>query len=93
MAIIIPNSFTSYQWDSDEEELSAMCTTYANKQWLQNELSLYSQSRLNLTYDVAHPETFIQAESELKGKIQILQWILDASIGAEKQLVENAKTR
>lgn len=93
MAMMIPNSFTSYSWATEEEELGAMCLTLSNKQWIQNELSLYSMSRLNLTYDVAHPETFIQAESELKGKITVLQWMLDASTAAEKTLAENAAAR
>lgn len=93
MAVQKPNSFTSWEWRDDEEEMGAAILTLSNKMFIQNELSRLAQVRLNLDYDLKDPISFVQGEAELKGRISALQQMLDASDFGEKFMAEKAAAR
>lgn len=89
MAKIIPSQFSLYAWDTEEEQLYAAIFKPENIQFLQNEIAMYAQHRLNLEYDLNNTISFVQREAELKGKIQVLQWLVDshfAALEASKKL-------
>lgn len=79
MAIIIPNTFTSYKFRDDEEEVGAQILTIGNIQVIQNEIARVAQMRLNIDYDLNNTVHFVQQEAELKGRIASLQWLIDSS--------------
>lgn len=83
MASIVPNTFTSFKWENDEEEFGATILTIGNKQRIQNELAIIAQQILNITYDPKETLTFVQQDAHLKGQLQALQWLLDASDAAQ----------
>lgn len=81
MADLIANSFTTYQL-TDEEMIVGSILTIAQKQVLQNMLSVSAEEKIVLEYDVKCPETFIQQEAYKRGQIELLQYILDQSDAA-----------
>ena len=78
MSSIIANSFTAYQL-TDEEVLAGSVFTIAQREVLQNLLSVNAEERLTLEYDVTNPTTFIQQDAYKRGWIDCLKYILDTS--------------
>ena len=85
MSKIIPNSFTAYDL-SDQETLQGSIYNYEQKAVLQNLLSTYAEEKIALDYDPDNKEQFLQQEASLKSKIELLQYLLDASDAAESAL-------
>jgi len=85
MDTIIPNSFTAYVL-TDEEVLQGGVFTSLQKQVLHNHLATEAENRLRLELNPEKVQEFIQAEAELKGKIQLLQYLLDVSDASEEEL-------
>lgn len=86
MATAIPNTFTSFKWETDEEEFGASILTIGNKQRIQNEIAIIAQQILNITFDPEHPMQFVQQDANLKGQLQSLQWLIDVSDAAQTAL-------
>lgn len=85
MAHMIPNQFTAYQLN-DQEQLEGACLTITQKQLIQNRLSDAATKQLNLDYDPAEPLLFVQAEAYNTGQIEAYQFLLDSSAAAEEVL-------
>lgn len=86
MSKIVPSPFCGIQFQSDEELLRAQVLLTNQKDWIQYNLSIFAMERLALAFDPANPSVFLQQEAELKGKIGILQYLLDCSTAAEISL-------
>ena len=84
MATIQINSFTSWEL-TKEELLSGTILTVLQKQVLQNRLNEAAETKLNLVYDTLDPIKFAQNEAYLKGKIEFIRYLLDASEAAEEE--------
>jgi len=78
MASLIPNAFSSYSL-TEEETLQGSILTITQQQVIQNRLAVVAEERLHLTYDVANPTAFLQAEAYKKGELDALRYILDVS--------------
>lgn len=76
--ILIPNTFSSYKLDEDQEIAGCILTT-EQKCVIQNRISEIAAQQLGLEYDVSNPESFIQLNGYLKGQIEILSWLIDQS--------------
>lgn len=93
MATLLPSVFSRWKFQNDEEELRACVLSESNVQFMQNEMCIQAQLHMNIKFDPNNPMEFVQQEAELKGKIQILQWLLDASEAAVTALAVEAKKR
>lgn len=92
MATIIPNTFTTYRFLTEDEEIGCHVLTIGNTQVIQNEIARLAQERLNISYDLNNTIHFVQQEAELKGRISSLQWLLDSSEIANRALAATAQT-
>ena len=81
MAELIPNSFTAYKL-TDEETLQGSIFTSLQLQVLQNHLASYAEEKIVLDYDPKNPDSFIQDEASLKSKVELLQYLIEASTAA-----------
>lgn len=86
MAKIIPSPFCAVEFQSDEELLRSQVLLTNQINWIQYNISISAMERLALDYDPTNSQKFLQAEAELKGKIGILQYLLDCSKAAEEAL-------
>ena len=82
MAKQLPNQFSTYQFDSPEEELSSLIYTQSNIQQLQNRLAAATLERAHLEYDINYPHKFIQQEAALLGEIRTYQTLIDGHFSA-----------
>jgi hypothetical protein len=85
MAEIIPNQFTSYSLTQDEElqgSIFSLLQTYV----LQNELSICAMEKNALEFNPSDPIAFAQQEAALKGKIELLTYLLDKSVASNNIL-------
>ena len=78
MAIPAINNFSSYIL-TDEEQLEGQKLTITQTQVIQNLMSSYAEEKLHLTVDPNNTIVFIQQEADLKGKIEVLNYLLDLS--------------
>lgn len=78
MAKIIPNTFTTYELTSEEQNAGATLTT-ANQHTIQNLISSAAQLKVNLTFDPDKPTAFLQEEARLNGEIRILSYLLECN--------------
>ena len=78
MAIHVINQFSSYNL-SPEEQLEGQKLTVAQVRVLQNLLASYAEEKIHLTVDPTNVNIFLQQEADLKGKIDVLTYILDLS--------------
>lgn len=76
MAMLIPNTFSSYVL-TPEEDLTGSTFTFLQLCVLRNKLAQVAQDKLNLEFDVTCPNKFIQHEAYLKGQLDTIQWLLD----------------
>lgn len=86
MAKIIPSPFCGVEFGSDEELWQAQVLLSNQRNWIQYLISFAAMERLALSYDPSNPSQFLQQEAELKGKIGILQHLLDCSDSATESL-------
>lgn len=78
MSKLIPNSFTSYDL-TPEELLQGSILNTIQLQVLHNHLADYAEQKIALNYDPEHPLIFAQDEASLAGKIDILNYLIEAS--------------
>lgn len=88
MAQLNPNPpFTSWSLNSQEILQGSILGTL-QKQCIQNQISSYAMERLALDIDPQNPIGAVQAEAAIKGRISALQYLLDLSVTAEEQLIQ-----
>jgi len=85
MAHLIPNDFSSYELN-EQEEIEGAILTITQKQVIQNYLSAAAMEKIGLEYDPESKERFVQQEASLKGQIDAYRFILAASDSAEELL-------
>lgn len=78
-------SFVSWEL-TPKETLAGSQLTLTTRQLLQTMICMFAEQRLALTPDPTNLYLFYQQEAELKGKISILQELLDNSESADHQL-------
>ena len=81
MSKLIPNSFTSYDLTPDEQLQGSILNTL-QLQVIHNHLADYAEQKIALGYDPEHSLLFLQDEASLAGKIDILNYLIDASEAA-----------
>jgi hypothetical protein len=86
MATLIPSTFCRYNFSDDREAVASQIFTPLQLQWLQNNLSDIAQQRLTLSFNPAEPEKFMQAEANLKGQIEVIQYLMQCSTAASEQI-------
>ena len=88
MAQLNPNPpFTSWSLTSQEILQGSILGTL-QKQCIQNQISSYAMERLALDIDPSNVLGAVQAEAAIKGRISALQYLLDLSVTAEEQLIQ-----
>ena len=78
MSKLIPNSFTAYDL-TDDEVLQGSIFNTLQLQVLHNHLASYAEEKIALDYDPSNKERFLQDEASLKAKIEILNYLIEAS--------------
>ena len=78
MSKLIPNSFTSY-YLTPQEQLQGSIFNTIQLQVLHNHLADYAEQKMALKYDPEHPLLFLQDEADLAGKIEIINYLIEAS--------------
>ena len=77
----LTNSFTTYDL-TEKEVLQGSILTIQQVQVLQNQRATIAEERLALTFDPSDITGFAQAEAYKKGQLDIISWLLDASVEA-----------
>jgi len=90
MAILVPNSFSSFQLSEFEEETGSVLTP-EHKAVLQNKLSNIAHQKLNLVFNPNDVLAYAQQVAYLQGQLDVIQWQLDTSIQVEELLYERLK--
>lgn len=89
MAKLLPNQFTTYEFETEVEQLTSAILTEPNVQAIQNQLARAAMERANLDYDVNNPHAIIQQEAALKGEMNAYTFLLDAHKAALEVLSAN----
>jgi len=89
MAYLIDNDYSSYILTEDEE-IQGTLLTIAQKQVIQNEISIIATKLLDMVLDPAEPQKFIQEQSYIKGQLDALRYRLTMSETVEQMLAERA---
>lgn len=82
MAILVSNTFSSWQLSVEEEELGQILT-HEQQAVLQNKLAEIARDKLNVTFNVTIPAAFAQEEAYLRGQMDVINWLLDTSTSVE----------
>lgn len=85
MSTLISNSFSTYEL-TDKEALQSAIFTTLQLQNLQNQLANAAEEKLRLDFDPNNPSRFIQQEASLRGQMDILTFLIEASESAADQL-------
>jgi len=75
MAFRIANMFESFSF-TDEEILEACMLSEVQRRYWQHRLSDVTMQKLNLTFDPAKPQDFMQQEAYARGRIDMLLELL-----------------
>ena len=90
MSTPILDKFCSFSL-TEEEYVAGSIFTLPQLQCLQNSLSEAAHARLALNYDPLNPGDFLQQEAYLKGKIELLDYLIENSRAVEANVVESAR--
>jgi len=74
----IINTFTSWEL-SEVDEVTGSIYNDVQTKVLQNQLSLCAREKLQLEFDPAHPEIFIQSEAFKRGQLELLEYLINTS--------------
>ena len=85
MAQLNPDSLFQSWILSETEQIQGSILTLVQKQCIQNQITQAAQEKVSLKYDPANPQTFLQAEAELHGRINALSYLLSQSAEYERQ--------
>lgn len=72
---------------SDREVLEGSIFTELQLAVLHNHMVTETELRLSLAFDPKEPERFMQAEAEYKGKVELIQHLIESSNLATETLV------
>jgi len=86
----IPNKFTSYSL-STEEERSGFMLTQSNTYVLRNELASIAEQKISVAVNSSDIQTFVQQEAYLRGKMDILEWLLAMSSQITNEEIADAQ--
>ena len=81
----VTNSFTTFEL-SEADALCGSIFTAMQKRVLHNLLATYAEEKLVLAFDVNNPNVFIQEEACVRGKIELLQYILANSDACQEAI-------
>ena len=82
MAQLELNSFSSFSL-TPEELQSGSILSADQKRVIQNLICECAEEKLNLIQDPLNPLKYIQEDAYLRGKIDILKWLIEASTAYE----------
>lgn len=88
---LIPNSFTTYDLD-DAAVLQGSVYNELQLQVLHNHLATYAEEKIALDFDPEKTLQFAQDEASLKGKLELLQYLIDASTSSLELLTTQTTT-
>lgn len=75
---------------TEQEALVALNLSELTRAWLQNELSVAAESRVQLEVTVKDINSFVQADAEAKAKVIFIQYVLALSERARDVLLQQA---
>jgi len=78
MAQTIVTSFTAYDL-TEQEGLQGSILNTLQRQVMQNQLATIAEEKLRLEFNPEHPLLFAQREAELRGKLDLLDFLMEAS--------------
>ena len=81
MAVLVTNSFSSYEM-TEEEVREGSILTITQVQLLQSDMATLSEEKLALIFTPSNLDEFIQQEAYLSGQITNIRCILDRSLNA-----------
>lgn len=87
MSHLIPNSFSTFSLNEDEE-LQGSILTINQKEVIQNQLAIHAEEKLAIEFDTNKPNEFSQQEAYKRGCIDTLRYLLDNSTICEETLQE-----
>lgn len=76
MVAQVTNRFTQYEL-SDEELAIALQVNPLTKMHVQNRLAEEAHKRINVEWDTLDPTKFLQQEAYLKGRIEMMEQIIE----------------
>jgi hypothetical protein len=85
MAVLTPNSFTSWNLTPVEEREGSLLTI-TQKQCIQNLISSIAEEKIAALFDPNNVQLSMAQDADLTGKINILNHLLDLSDHAESEL-------
>jgi len=89
MAKLLPNSFTAYSLDQQEEEAGTVLNIY-QQQVIQNRIAAAAKMKLDLVFDPLNTADFGIQTAYLTGKLDVLQQMLDESEEITKLITTRA---
>lgn len=87
MSTIKVSRFTAFEF-TPEEELQASTFTALQKQFIQTQIAVLANNKVEMKYDPEHPTEFLQQEAESHGAIQALEFLLITSIESEEAMLD-----
>ena len=78
MAILIPNTFSSYDLTEDEEKQGAILTNL-QLQVMQNHLATVAEEKLSLTVDPNNMQQFLMEDAYKRGQIDLILYFMEVS--------------
>lgn len=81
------NKFTTYEF-TDEELLEACKLTILQKAFIQHQLGIAADDKLNIKFDPKTPEVFMQDEAHITGQIFAYQFLLSSADWSAEQIRE-----
>lgn len=83
MAKLNPNRFSSYTL-SEAELKEGLTFNIYQLRVIQNMIAEAANEKISLVFDPTNPSEFIQREAELHGQINVLEYLIAASIKEEE---------
>lgn len=88
---LVPNTFTTYAFESPTEALLAQQLSMLQQANIRNELAKCAEQKVNILFDAKNPVKFAQDTAFLDGQISILRWLLDCHDTAS-YLIQNPES-
>ena len=88
----IISSFTRFQL-TEEQTLQGSILSANQAVVIQNQISEIAEEKLNLEFTPNDPLSFAQQEAYLKGKLDILMWVLAASDAAQAEVLSRNRNQ
>lgn len=88
MATISPSSLTKFDL-TEPEQLAGEALSQLNCMVLQNMQVEAMEAKFNLDFDVNNPAAYAQQEAYLRGKADVLRYLLEASTVAHERLTHS----